>query len=491
MNDLASLLQQVNDMNASWLPVAVTAQSAFDTIDAAALKTQQTLKDTIADVNGLNKSLGGIKGNISVSVNNDQITATQNQIKQLQSQAGTIGKPASGNGINAATNTESSSFADKAITAATKSIVKGGITSVIEDKALGTAVKEELANGFRGLVADEAGEFVASSAGGILGDVLGGGIAGGLEVALGAVAPEIVLPVVAAGALIKGFMDHKAEEEKKQQLADDKIAKHRDLVYALAGVKDDEPEMPLRGNPIEDMGFARRHSKDPNFYLARVGHDFRTSEDAELLRSMSIYNLNSYKSYRETYDPLNVEGLRKPLPGAYKEQLEKARRGEFPKMKKPEKSFFDEIPTDLDKTVSLKEIYRVNGEKYVNKYFDAVKKSAETLDNSIVHLPNTHPFSTATNKLLKTFPSYIAATKRDLQENKDEHSPEKQTQHRSFVTTGNLQPQGKVINININKAFIENFSIHAQNVQQGYDNLKQKVEEIFLEILNSANAVHE
>ncbi len=48
---------------------------------------------------------------------------------------------------------------------------------------------------------------------------------------------------------------------------------------------------------------------------------------------------------------------------------------------------------------------------------------------------------------------------------------------------------GKVININLNKAMVENFIIHANNVTDGLNDFKQKVEEVLLEILNSANAI--
>jgi hypothetical protein len=442
MNDLASLLQQVNDMNASWLQVAVTAQSAFDTIDAAALKTQQTLKDTMADVNGLNKSLGGIKGNISVSVNNDQITATQNQIKQLQSQAGPIGKPASGNGINAATNTESSSFADKAITAATKSIVKGGITSVIEDKALGTAVKEELANGFRGLVADEAGEFVASSAGGILGDVLGGGIAGGLEVALGAVAPEIIIPVVAAGALIKSYIDQKNKKHKPVSPA--------------------EYEYEFTPRPIQQtVGYA----KDVKRRVPLEKHKFK---EGTLLVSYLPSPATTSDTVFTGPEILKPTSERKPpeppiLEGIYRDKFE-----------------------------SIAKNYKKYGYKYVAARVDQIREDVQKADQvyrTMHPSAKTSPFMAAFKKGTRQLDAYMdevdGVRPRQVAKRQIAGRPER------YVMGAKNENTGKVINININKAFVENFSIHAQNVQQGYDNLKQKVEEIFLEILNSANAVHE
>ena len=48
---------------------------------------------------------------------------------------------------------------------------------------------------------------------------------------------------------------------------------------------------------------------------------------------------------------------------------------------------------------------------------------------------------------------------------------------------------GKVININLSKAMIENFTVKANSVNEGLNDFKQKVEEVLLEILNSANAI--
>jgi hypothetical protein len=50
-------------------------------------------------------------------------------------------------------------------------------------------------------------------------------------------------------------------------------------------------------------------------------------------------------------------------------------------------------------------------------------------------------------------------------------------------------PGGKVININLNKAMIENFTVKANSVNEGLGDFKHKVEEVLLEILNSANAI--
>lgn len=48
----------------------------------------------------------------------------------------------------------------------------------------------------------------------------------------------------------------------------------------------------------------------------------------------------------------------------------------------------------------------------------------------------------------------------------------------------------RVININVNRSFVDKFTINAQRVEEGYDKLKERVGQIFLEILNSASAAN-
>ena len=47
----------------------------------------------------------------------------------------------------------------------------------------------------------------------------------------------------------------------------------------------------------------------------------------------------------------------------------------------------------------------------------------------------------------------------------------------------------RVININLNKPMIEHFTINTKEVKEGLNDFKHKVEEVLLEILNSANAI--
>lgn len=50
-------------------------------------------------------------------------------------------------------------------------------------------------------------------------------------------------------------------------------------------------------------------------------------------------------------------------------------------------------------------------------------------------------------------------------------------------------PPSKVINININKPMIENLVINTKGENEGLNDFKHKVEEVLLEILNSANTI--
>lgn len=72
-----------------------------------------------------------------------------------------------------------------------------------------------------------------------------------------------------------------------------------------------------------------------------------------------------------------------------------------------------------------------------------------------------------------------------------EPSPGKQKkpgwkQHSLSVVSGS---SGRIININLNKAMIENFTINTKDIKEGLSDFKHKVEEVLLEILNSANVI--
>ena len=70
----------------------------------------------------------------------------------------------------------------------------------------------------------------------------------------------------------------------------------------------------------------------------------------------------------------------------------------------------------------------------------------------------------------------------------------KSHREREMATTGysllgTSANTGRVININLNKPMIEHFTINAREVKEGINDFKRKVEEVLLEILNSANAI--
>ena len=46
-----------------------------------------------------------------------------------------------------------------------------------------------------------------------------------------------------------------------------------------------------------------------------------------------------------------------------------------------------------------------------------------------------------------------------------------------------------ITNINLNRPMIENFTVNAGGTESGINDLKNQVEEVLLEILNSANAI--
>jgi hypothetical protein len=67
-----------------------------------------------------------------------------------------------------------------------------------------------------------------------------------------------------------------------------------------------------------------------------------------------------------------------------------------------------------------------------------------------------------------------------------EDSSEADVKKRSYKTPGS---ETKNVNIHLNKSLIDNFSIIVTTATNGIDDLKGKVEEALLEVLNSANAI--
>ena len=50
-------------------------------------------------------------------------------------------------------------------------------------------------------------------------------------------------------------------------------------------------------------------------------------------------------------------------------------------------------------------------------------------------------------------------------------------------------PDKKNVNLHVNKSLIENLTINVRDVKEGINNIKQKVEEALLEIINSASTI--
>jgi muramidase (phage lysozyme) len=66
------------------------------------------------------------------------------------------------------------------------------------------------------------------------------------------------------------------------------------------------------------------------------------------------------------------------------------------------------------------------------------------------------------------------------------HATKKQADH---YTSSQSTSSRSIITINLNKPMIENFTIRTSNIKEGLNDFKHKVEEVLLEILNSANVI--
>jgi len=458
MNDLNDLLQQIIGMNTAWLQIAVTAQSAFDTIDAAALKTQKVLRDTLADVEEMSKNflrIENTKINIkigSVEIGKDTLQQINTQIThriEVATQKQEIGNSES---FYQADNTESEKpkIYQKLAKGLFKGIAKTGIQTLLKrsslKKILPKKVLEESAKSLlksnlmeegASTMSEIAGDSVAATLGEAgFGEILAGIGGLGAEAGLLAVAPEVALAIGGIYVLKKIFSDSNSQK-----------------TYPL-------PAMPYYDNSI--LPIAKNNfeviSIDPKTGKELKGKAARDSKYA------------SFK-FKPERTPTFV----------------------------PDYNSIPKLQKDVDNTSNYAESQTRGG-------ILAAKKRADELQNQSKFVPNyklidgSIPYavdhtSNFAETQIKGFEHF--AEERALKEQaqkvginnsdgNEELTYSRQYDVPSIGTTG-----AKVINININKAFIENFSIHAQNIQQGYDGLKQKVEEIFLEILNSANAIHD
>ncbi|MGN6568231.1 MAG: hypothetical protein ACTHJ0_09775 [Flavipsychrobacter sp.] len=452
MNDIVQLLQQINEMNSAWLQVAVSAQSAFDTIDAAALKTQKRLKDTIAQVNDLDNSLLRISSralNIKISSVNINENTLQTVNRRITRKLEIVRQNRQTNDFAFVENNSegvTSNIPLKIGKSLFKGIAKTGVQSLLKRTPLKRFLsKEVLKRGIGSLLknnlieegASGMSEIVGEGFTSMLGDFGFGEIAAGLgglgvEAGMLALAPEVAL-AIGGIYLLK------------------KLTSGNSKTYPL-------PPMPYYDNsmlPITKNNF-EVISIDP-----RTGKELKGKAARE-----SKYASIRFKTEQAPAFVPNYNSIPK-LQNAVDNTLNYA-----------------EIQTKGNILAAQKKAAQIQSQpKFVPNY----KLIGGQTINAVDHTAN---FAETQIKGFEHF-AKERAQKKQATQSKSSLRDKQVAYEPQYATSTMSQAEGRVINININRAFIENFSIHAQNIQQGYDNLKQKVEEIFLEILNSANAIHD
>lgn len=413
MNDLASLLQQVNDMNASWLQVAVSAQSAFDTIDAAAIVSLSNVFGVTDAVNRLNDNLIITNAGRVISIDTKSVNAANAQIVSLQNQINNLSKGVDVN-INvrqpvitaavpvidanekvtdAKKPEESEGIGTKVVKSLIKSVAKTGTQTLLKKvgaqrllpKALRTVAGEatEAGGGFfsklggnavDGLLdvgAEESGSFLTSILSDVgIGDLAATGLGTLFEGAATAFAPEIVLPVMAGGYLLKKWWDSSKEKDSETNVSDSSPAEVN--ISSMADIY--QPK-----------------------YLDNTG-PFATPTLAPISPFIPPANLVP-----------NTQGMALLTKGA-----------------EPILPQGNPYNSSLPIGLMQNESPDINGS-----------------------------------------PAYNGNANNNYNAN---------------------DAAGKKVEINVNKSFIDGFTINVQNMQEGYDTLRSKVEQILLEILNGANA---
>ncbi len=138
---------------------------------------------------------------------------------------------------------------------------------------------------------------------------------------------------------------------------------------------------------------------------------------------------------------------------------------------------FDDLDK-IDKVLALDKSSRTA--KWAKKQSDEIQRQFNLAHPDLVfHVPTDQEITNARLREL------------GLPQEPNERKPQKSNANTAaHFHSSPVNQAGKSVTINLNKPMIEHFTINAKEVKEGLNDLKRRVEEILLEILNSANAIH-
>lgn len=326
-----------------------------------------------------------------------------------------------------------------------KALYKGG------KKYFWKILKKEFASG----MADVAGDFLVDEGVTLLSG-LGAeiGVAGLLEGVGMVVAPEFVIPAVLAAHVIKKIF---FDEPKGALVATSIQPAYKP--YDKAEYAKMLEGMIERGEAQMGDDYYIKNGK-----ISRVKSTVKDFVEGKPT-NIAFRDQQSLRMFKTVYDPHNIE-----RGWHYDSQLELR-----PTKTKP-------IPyVDIMKNSFLRGMEK--------EYLQAGSRGDGMIDREIEDikkLVGNGPYKVFFDDILKNFNAFRKEIKTPVPKTQQYQALNTPTNRQQMVEMST----GRKVTININKPFIEHFTINAKEIREGYDGLKQKVEQILLEILNSVGAMN-
>lgn len=440
MNEIVNDWMKINN---TWQQVADTAARVMDQLEMVAIN----MNVITTQLMGKNYEMSSLAAEPAIaSIRNKPLPniATKSQDGSITDVADDVRDEDRDDKMEPLKNAVKGTF--KTVTkSAIKSLVKGG------KKHFWKLFKKDVISG----LADVAGDFIVEEGASLLaGFGAEIGIAGILETVGMVAAPEFVIPaMVAAHVIKKTFFD----EPKGARVATSiqpafKPYDKKEYTTMLQGMID-RGEAEMGDNYYSKDGKIRR--------IKSTVKDFSEGKPTNI----AFRDEGALRVFKTFYDPHNIE-----TGWHYDSQLERK-----PIKTKP-------IPyVDIMKDSFLRGMEK--------EYLSRGGRKDGTIDREIADmkkLVGNGPYKIFFDDILKKFNAF----------RKDVNTPAPKTQQYQAQGSTTYRQQriesntGRTVTININKPFIEHFIINAKEIREGYDGLKQKVEQILLEILNSVGAVN-
>ncbi len=122
------------------------------------------------------------------------------------------------------------------------------------------------------------------------------------------------------------------------------------------------------------------------------------------------------------------------------------------------------------------------------------KKSKASFFSGSIYNSRNYGYPELINSYPKPYENAFIGSRNKLPTVRGMQKPEvfdfKEIKLRGQLSRQHAQPErSRTIQINLNRAMVENFTIHTSNAKEGLADFKGKVEEVLLEILSNANAI--